>query len=323
MDINMASQKYDSLSECIPLTPELIRYYNAALTKPDIDIMKALYHSPQTQHKILAANLHTSANSLSNRFSRLEGIQPALIKTERIGRTKYYSLTEIAQTFLEEQFPPKNNLIHTFAATIQDDTLLNDTLTILERFQRVAGAGWDILMDDILSGKILLNEKDEENAELKTLYEDFIGNLKKLHVLGKGSCVQDVYNAISQNVLVYRLKEFLNHELTDYYSLEPLFKLERQNFEKAFLLIDYVFAQINPTIFKPLDSMQPIQSLMLSKEQINGVICTILGMVNEFRNYKGNTFLAVKHWKETYLSTGTALYRIADKCYTIYYSESK
>lgn len=321
MDTNTASQEYSSINGSILLTPELVRYYNATLTKPDIDILKELLHSPQTQHKVLATNLHTSTNSLSNRFNRLEGIQPALIISERIGRTKYYSLTNIGQTFVEQQFPPKSNLIHTFTNTSQDDALLNDTLKILARFQQVVGVEWDVLMDDILSGKAIPNEKEEESDEIKTLYEDFIISLKNLHILGKTACIQDVYNTLGQNVLVHRLKEFLDNELTDYRALEPLFKLERQNFEEAFLLIDYAFTQINPTIFKPFDYMQSIRSLMLSKEQINNVICTILSMVNEFRTYNGNTTLAVNHWKETYLTTGVTLYHIADKCYTIYYSE--
>jgi len=323
MAINTASQEYSSISGNILLTPELIRYYNATLTKLDIDILKELLHSPQTQHKILATNLHTSTNSLSNRFNRLESIQPALIITERIGRTKYYSLTEIARTFMEQQFPPESNLIHAFTTTTQDDALLNDTLKILERFKQVVGTEWDVLLDDILSGKVLLDEKNARSVEIKTLYEDFIINLKSFHILDKTSCIQDVYNTLSQNVLVHRLKGFLDNELTNYRALEPLFKLERQNFEKAFLLIDYAFTQINPTIFRPFDSMQSIQNLMLSKEQINSVICTILSMINEFRNYNGNTTLAVNHWKETYLSTGATLYHIADKCYTIYYSELK
>lgn len=321
MGTNTASQEYSFANGSSLLTPELARYYNATLTKPDIDILKELLHSPQTQHKILATNLHTSTNSLSNRFNRLESIQPALIMSERIGRTKYYSLTEIGQTFVEQQFPPKSNLIRTFTKTAQDDALLNDTLKILARFQQAVGAEWDVLMDDILSGKAIPNEKDVENDEIITLYEDFITNLKNLHVLGKTSCIQNVYNTLSQNVLVHRLKEFLDNEMNDYHALEPLFRLERQNFEEAFLLIDYVFTQINPIIFKPFDNMQSIQNLMLTKEQINNIICSILSMVNEFRAYKGNTALAVKHWKETYLTTGAALYHIADKCYTIYYSE--
>lgn len=321
MDTNTASQEYNSINGSILLTPELVRYYNSTLTKPDIDILKELLHSPQTQHKVLATNLHTSTNSLSNRFNRLEGIQPTLVMSERIGRTKYYSLTEIGQTFVEQQFTPKNNLIHTFTKTTQNDALLNDTLKILARFQQVAGAEWDVLMDDILSGKTIPNEKEEESDEIKTLYEDFITNLKNLHILGKTSCIQEVYNMIGQNVLIYRLKEFLDNELTNYHTLEPLFRLERQNFEEAFLLIDYAFSQINPIVFKPFDNMQSIRNLMLSKEQINNVICTILSMVNEFRTYNGDTTLAVNHWKETYLTTGVTLYHIADKCYTIYYSE--
>lgn len=323
MNINTASQEYNSISENVPLTSELERYYNTALTKPDIDILKELYHSPQIQHKVLATNLNTSTNSLSNRFNRLAYIQPPLIITERIGRTKYYSLTETARAFVEHQFPPKNNLVHKFVTTTQDNALLNDTLNILNRFQQVIGTEWDVYMDDILSGNVLLDKKDDESDEIRMLYEDFIINLKKLYAFGKNSCIQDVYNTLNQNVLIHRLKEFLDKELTHYRSLESLFELERQDFEKAFLLIDYVFTQINPIIFRPYDSMQPIQSLMLSTEQINSVTCAILSMVNEFRDYNGNTALAINHWKETYLTTSAALYHIADKCYTIYYSDSK
>lgn len=324
MNTSIASHEYGSTSENNLLTPELTRYYNTVLTKPDIDILMELLNSPQTQHKVLAANLHTSTNSLSNRFSRLENIEPTLIITERIGRTKYYSLSEIAQAFMKQQFSSKSDRIRVFTAIPQDDALLSDTLKILERFQRVAGEGWDEIMDDILSGKIVLNENDEKSSEMKALYEDFIANLKELHILGKTVYIQNVYNALNQNVLIRRLKKLINNELNGYHALEPLFKLGQQNFEKAYILIDYAFSQIDPVAFKLSGSMESIQNLMLSSDQLNSIVCAILKMLNELRELNGNVTLAVSHWKEAYLSNNsTILYRIADKCYTIYYSESK
>lgn len=324
MNTNTASHEYNSTNENNLLTPELIRYYNTVLTKPDIDILISLFNSPQTQHKVLAANLHTSTNSLSNRFSRLEHVEPALIITERIGRTKYYSLSEIAQAFIKQQFLAKDDRIRIFTALPQDESLLNDTLKILERFQQVVGEEWDEIMDDILSGKIVLDENDEKSSEIKALYEDFIANLKELHILGKTECIQNIYHALSQNLLIRRLKKLINSELNGYHALEPLFKLEQQNFEKAYILIDYAFSQIDPVAFKLSGSMESIQNLMLSSDQLNSIVCAILKMLNEFRELNGNVTLAVSHWKEAYLSNNsTILYRIADKCYTIYYSDSK
>lgn len=323
MNTITVSQEYNATNKSNLLTPELLRYYNAVLTKPDIDILRELFDSPPTQHKVLAANLHTSTNSLSNRFVRLENIEPPLIIAERIGRMKYYSLSEIAQAFMEQQFPPRSDRIRVFTAVPQDDNLLHDTLKILERFQQVAGTEWDVIMDDLLSGKPSLDEKDEKSSEIKILYEDFIANIKEFHILGKTACIQNIYNALDENILICRLKTLIRSELNGYHALEPLFKLEQQSYEKAFSLIDYVFSRINSAIFPPVDSTESINNLMLSDDQLKNVVYAILEMLNEFRTFNGNTALAVNHWKDVYSSASAALYRIADKCYTIYYSETK
>lgn len=145
------------------LTPDVIDYLNSSLSKLGVSILRELYRSPQMQQKNLAASIHTSTTSLSNILSRLENIQPQLLVSERVGRSKYYSLTEIANSYVVQVILPQTNKIHTFSSRSQRDILISETLKAFYQFQDTAGSEWDIILDDLLlsNSDINLSKKND------------------------------------------------------------------------------------------------------------------------------------------------------------------
>lgn len=295
------------------LTQDLIIYLNTSLTKYSIAILKEIYHSPHMQQKTLAANLHTSPNSLSNMLNKLESIHPQLLTVEKIGRSKYYTLTEVAELYISQEILPKTNKIHAFSSQ-HEDNLVKEALTLLSYFQKAAGADWYIVLDDMLSRRTISHSNVDE---LNDLYIDFINNMKQLKILNKLASIQEIYNSLNQPILIKRLDDYVSTELKRYYALEPLFKLERQDFDKSVLLIDYIFSKIKPSIF-PTPILPPsFKEISVSQEQYSGIYCEFATMIEEFAKYQSNTVGAAAYWKSIYHSDSMSLYLIAEKCHSI------
>ncbi len=301
------------------LTPDTIKYLNASISKLGVAILKELHASPQIQQKTLAASIHTSPSSLSNILNRLEAIQPQLIKTERVGRSKYYALTETAELYVSQELLPKASNIHPFTPYPQGD-LTNDTLRILYQFQKTAGQDWEIFLDDLLSEDKQTTITDNE---LNDLYLDFMNNVTQLQILHQISSIHEIMNALGNSILIKRLENYLSRTLKNFYVMEPLFKLAKQNIETAIQSIDYIFAEIYPTCFPLQASSTFTVDMFFSEEQYLRIFRELLKMSNEFLKYQGDKTKALSHWKLKYCSTDFSLTYIAEKCYSIFIRNPK
>lgn len=285
-----------------------------SLSKSSAKILLEIYRSPHIQHKALAAKMHTSSSSLCNILRRLEKISPSLIKAERHGRTKYYSLSETAAQYVEDQLLFSAISIQTTNASSQNNSGFNEALQILQQFQSAAGQSWHIILDDFLSGK------GDQHSSLYILYMDFVNQMIQLTVDDKFDSIQEVYAALHQNILIERLKNCITAELEDYYALKPLFNLESQNPEYAILLIDYIFTRIRPDVFKGTDFPVSLRTIPLTQSAYQKICFKFREMINSFFNCQGKKTIALEQWKHDFLSCSFSLYYIAEKCHTIYWS---
>ena len=316
------------------LTPDVIDYLNNSLSKLGIAILKELYKSPRMQQKNLAASIHTSTTSLSNIICRLEDIQPQLLVSERVGRSKYYSLTEIASSYVAQVILPQTkNKIHEFSTRSPKDSLLSEALDSLYHFQDEAGSEWDFILDNLLlksyiqllstsdiqlPAEAIVNGKDE----LFILYTAFIDQMKQLQTLNKDALMQEVYDILSQPILIKRLRAILEKELSGFYALKPLFDMEQQNLRKTTRLIDNIFMELASDVFQPLNAYAPHYNTVLPDEQYNMLFHEIFIMKNEFNKpeYRADKEKVIEHWQEKYFWQGYSLMYIAEKCSEIYRS---
>lgn len=306
----------------ISITQSTINELNAALSKTGKSILLTLYQTPQIQQKVLAANINTSAASLSNLLSKLEAIRPALLNIEPEGRSKYYSLTGIAEQYVCSELISKGTYhINTSFAVPADTSLLDKTLEVLYQFQKLAGSEWRLILDSMLLNGTNTNETSDG---LTNLYSQLINNIKQLYLQKESQSIQKIYGELSDNTLISRLKDYLKQNLKDPHPLLPLFDLEKQNPQKAIELINYIFAEMKPQIFEKDDlSLFPNNDLPVSEEQYLAIFHRLSMMANDFFNQHETKLQILKKWEKTFSATNITLYFIAEKCNTINLLETK
>lgn len=314
--------KKDTANRVNSITQSTVNELNAALSKTGKSVLYTLYQNPRIQQKVLAVNINTSAASLSNLLSKLEAIRPTLLNIEQAGRSKYYSLTNIAEQYVCRELMPKGTYhINTFFTVPAGASLLDETMEIIYQFQNLAGSEWLLILDNLL-----LNGADTSEAEdeLINLYIQFTNNMKQLYLQKETLSIHKIYDKLSNNILVSRLENYLEHNLKDSHALMPLFDLEKQNPLKAVELINYVFAEMKPRIFGKDDlSLFPNNDLPVSEEQYHAIFHQITMMANEFFNRHEPKLQILKNWEKAFCTSNIALSFIAEKCNTIFLIESE
>lgn len=306
--------------ESVTITQNVINELNATLTKSGKAILLALYQTPRIQQKVLAVNIKTSTTSLSNLLSKLEHIRPPLLNIEYSGRSKYYSLTKIAEQYVSKELLFKESYnISTFFTVPANGSLLNNTLNTLYQFQSIAGSEWLVVLDDMLYNGV--NTIENKN-ELSNLYTQFINNMNQLYMQQELLSIQKIYDTLNNSILVKRLENYLKSNLKDHHALIPLFDLEKQNSKKAIQLIDYTFAEIKPSIW-PDDLSLFSNDLPVSGEQYHAIFHKLSMMANEYSIQYESKAQAIKNWENIFYTSNASLIWIADKCNTIKLMESR
>lgn len=301
------------------ITQNTIDELNATLSKSGKSVLLSLYRTPRIQQKVLAVNINTSPTSLSNLLSKMEAIRPPLLNIEHSGRSKYYSLTKIAEQYVASELIPKESFkIDTFFSIPTSTSLLNETLNILYQFQSLAGSEWLLIFDDMLSGGT-----NTDMNELSDLYTQFINNMNQMYMQKEILSIHKVYDELSNNILIRRLENYFKNNLQESNALAPLFDLEKQNPQKAYRLINYTFAEIKPQIFGTDDlTLFSSTDLPISTEQYHALFRRLSMMINEFSNQYETKLQMLNNLEKTFYTSNLSLDHIANKCYTIYLRES-
>lgn len=298
------------------LTPDLIHFLNTSLSKLGVSILKELYQAASPlQQKTLAANVHTSPTSLSNILSRLEAITPELLNSQRIGRSKYYSLTGFARAYVAQELLTAPGKIHPFAAHSQNSALLSETLDILHMFQSKAGIEWYFALDDLLSGK---SSEYETDTELMELFSDFLDNMANMKLQNQSEYIHEIHKQLEQKILIGRLDSYLKAQLAPYYALKPLISLAKQDYETAALFIDYVFAVKIDTGLFSVPELPGSFSVPVSELEYNKITKQLADMANDIIDRRGNKLQVLEIWKKRYHTDSHCLMYIAEKCCFIY-----
>lgn len=303
------------------LTPDIINYLNNSLSKFGVAILRELYQAPQMQQKTLAANIHTSVTSLCNILSRLEEIRPQLLVSERVGRAKYYSLTEIANLYVAQIILPQtaqSHKIHKFSTLSQESTMISEAINAFYRFREAAGKNWDVILDDTLY--YLVQDSKQESLslgsdELFNLSLDFLNYMKQLQAQNETATLHEIYEILGQPLLIKRLEMFLSKELRDFYALKPLFDLEQQNYAKAIQVIDQIFIELDPDT--PVSrNTDTTYSTMLLPEQYMQIFHQICMMRKDFscNMSQDDKQTILQHWYTKYPVQSYCLSYIAEKC---------
>lgn len=219
---------------------ETLSLLNKCLTKTCKHVLRIIYEQRKIQQKDLCHLMNTTTSNLSNLISRIEAITPALLIVEKSGRAKYYSLTPIAHTYVKQELLGNDfSKVRAFSSTIYSDDLLQKAQHSLHDFKQRAGNDWDIILDNLLSGK------ENSFSPLSQSFSNLMDDMKKMKICNQENSINKLYELLNQNILKKRIEQYLKESLADYFQLKPLFDLEQRNQQAAFELIDAIFENIN------------------------------------------------------------------------------
>lgn len=317
------------------LSKNNISYLNSNLTKKGKLLLLTLYKYHPLKHKDLAKMLDMQTNGLTNLISHINNkIYKDLIEFQRVGRCKFYSLSQIAETYTENILLPEETVrLNAHTSFLHNDFIIRDVLDSLRKFQEFEGSDWYIVLDDLLyvetrnSLVTTINSKDTSNHTYNNLknfkqetYQNYIRFKNALISLivqhGKQS-VQKIYDILDQKILSKRLDFLLSNILDDFYKMEPLFHLEKEDLQSAYSIIDKIFSDCFPETFGT-------NSYILPTEYCS-IYSVIINMTNEFKENNYDKAISIEQWEKKFYTKNhfSCISYIAEKCNTIYIRPSQ
>ena len=290
------------------LTQNELLSINAALPSSAAVILQVLYNHPNQQHKALATDAGMSITNLSNCISKIDSLQPSLLKIVKNGRSKYYSLTGTGMQYVEQMIL-QNQPVKIRSFLSLESSKYDEAIQLLRRFREAAGTNWDVTLIEILS-----NTNCIENDSIHTLFTDLIDNLIWFKINHKDESLQKVYAALEQNVLIKILERHIEQCLKDYYILEPLFQLEKSNMEDAYFIIDDMFNKLDISA----NESESAAKIQLTDIQYNAIFHHLHIMMKDFCQCNYNKKAVIEHWKTIYHIINPILLYIAEKCRSIH-----
>ena len=283
---------------------------NASLSPSMNAILQTLYQNPNLQHKALATDTHLSITNLSNYILKLENIKPSLLKIAKSGRSKFYSLSNTGEQYVEQmllQNPPIK--VHSLVPLSLDASKTNAAIQLLHNFIQAAGSDWDIILSDILS-----NSDQDIHQDLDIIFGEFMNHVTWLKTHQRDESLKKIYSALKQNILVKKLDRYLDRTLKNFYILEPLFQLEKNDTENAYFLIDEMFSEFDYT--EAHSSSTDVR--VLTEYQYYAIFHHLTIMINDFCRHNYDKKSVIDYWKNVYHTLNPILLYIAEKCYSLH-----
>lgn len=316
------------------LHPKTILYLNNNLTKKSKSLLKVLYKYQSLKHKELAEILDIKTNGLSNLIARINKIQNKFIESQSMGRYKIYSLSPLAEAYTGNILLPEETARKAEHTSFLYNDHLTDVLNFLKIFQEFEGNDWYIVLDDLLfvetknnltTTASLKEEINQININFKEEtyqnYTNFKNALITLNVQHGKQAVQKIYDIIDQKILSQRLDFLLSNILDDFYKMEPLFQLEKEDLQATYSIIDRIFSECFPETFGVNSSVhsKPLETKYCS------IYSVIINMKNEFKNNNYDKAISIEQWEKKFHTKKhfSCISYIAEKCSTIYINKSQ
>lgn len=297
-----------------PLTSADIAHIKNGLTDDRFAILKAIYDTPDIQHKALCEKLNKKPNNLSNMLGKIDDIKVELIVTTKIGAEKYYTLTPAAKQYVEQELIMAKQVSED---TVSDhryvDPVITEASETLDLFKIKCGPMWNATLYALLSGNnVLLNE--EQQQIYHNLLNSFYACQKK-----SAEAIQQIYDSLEDEKLISAVKGHLHTKFFHFNNVKPIVTPSVSNITHSFEMIDDVFFELHPLVFvKPerFHSAEHVNSSRqtLSTEQYHNLLLSIAKLYFEFTNNQYTKRKAVSNWVTEYFLDETIAFYIAEKC---------
>lgn len=156
---------------------------------------------------------------------------------------------------------------------------MKSSVELLNEIMKEIGEDWKKSLDTYLKQE--LDEIEAGEAfPYNNLFSEFIDVYKEDVIDNKASILKQIEKIINNDLLLNRLKVYVDKLLEAYHAINPLRVLEVQDHKKAMGLIDYVFEQIvlryNP------DAKERYAEFGLEKE---GEFLAVAGVLNSLSTF--------------------------------------
>lgn len=310
----MSTKDYNYTSNAVSLSPEMVSFLNLKITKMAKKLLLTLYQHPQQSQAELIQELETSPSSFSNLLNRDFFTAMPLLNIQKSGRKKYYSLTPIADQYVA-QFLTSNekSKIRSFSSASRNEDPVLYAQLLLDDFRNTAGEDWNIFLDDLLLN-IPLSEKDFDTvSKLTRIFNDFIKIVLDLRMKNATLSLANIYDSLEQSIIVKRLEQYINNSLEFFFNLEPLFLLAEKNVQAAFEVIDNVFCELYPSIYKRSFLPALSQYNFITNEQYNNIFRTTNQLINDAIENNLDKTGILDHWIHLFHCQNPILFYLAEK----------
>lgn len=290
------------------ITSDEITKIRAGLTKDRFLILKAIYETPNIQHKTLSEKLNKTPNNLSNMIEKINKMDFKLIRTEQSGTKKRYSLTAIATQYVEHEL-----LSETQFSKTSEPIHSKFTETLITKGKKTAillKEKCDTELYSILTSLLYEGKNVTVNIEIQKLYNDLINILCDCRK--QDIDINQILDALEDESSVDQITKYLDEKFIYFDFFKPLLSPGKLNIATQFQIIDIVFSELHPSIFSPYQDAE-LQTAALTPMEWNNLLLGVVKLSTEFINRQYSKSNAVTNWEKYYLTKELAFY-IAEKC---------
>lgn len=306
----MENIQENTLNNNNELSDEKINEIRKMLTCNDNSILERIYKASGINHNTLAEQLEKSKSNLSNMMKRIEKAQIPLISIKKEGREKHYSLTPLAQQYVEQEILPDSQPATNTPQAAKDIVQMAlDALELLKKEAQESGNDWKEALHDLI-----LEQPKVISDDLQSAYTKFIELLyhcKKENIDALSQIFESLEEGSEDSLLVQLLKKHLAEK---FYYYDRIKFLQELNYTNKRKVVNGIFSVLYPFAFPPNSSSEQKSNELVPLEEYDKILVCIAKLSTEFHNQQYDDENAAKQWNTSYFLDEFLASHIAEKC---------
>lgn len=180
------------------------------LTKKRSAVINVLAEQGELSQGELALAVNSTVTSLSNILLKFERYQYKLLEVRSSGKYRYYALSDIAKTYLNDLEKQADLEKDSVTSSEGDEKLFQHAEECLEDLKKIHGDEWQTKFDNALVRRIYgSGETLDSKSEL--LVEQYLKCLEILTMQNNGEVLGEVLALVANSILRDRIESLMNY----------------------------------------------------------------------------------------------------------------
>lgn len=190
------------------LTEKDLKEIELFLSKKRQQVVETLYEKKSLSQGELAEAIDTSTASLANILLKFRNFKYKLLDSQGEGKRRYYFLTNLGKTYLENYCKDKRNIDDEkviYGDSFRTMQIVEDSFFNLKKSYEDR---WETLLDDVLTACIKYHLTDDDEVEE---VNEFLFNVERALIDNYENCSVEILSLVSTNsILLDRLEKFFD-----------------------------------------------------------------------------------------------------------------